>query len=152
MDVAITTSASKPAGRFRNAIFECGGAQIRAHYRRLATVVGIRGEIGAANVDRVGEYVRHFVGLESPLILDLSEVDSFAEAGMALLYTLDEDCRAAGVEWALVGGPAVVELMCEHDGEIASPNARSVHEALRNFADVIAQRRRLLLPLVKKSA
>lgn len=152
MTVAITSSASKRTSRCRNHIFECGGAQIRAHYRRLAAVVGIRGEIDAANIDRVSEYVRHFVGLESQLILDLSRVNSFAEAGMSLLYQLDEDCRAAAVEWALVAGPAIVELLGDHDGEVTASVARSVDEALRDFADVVARRRQLLLPLVKKTA
>lgn len=136
----------------RNHTFGCAGAQIRVHYRRLAIVVGVRGKIDAANVERVSEYARHFVRLESPLVLDLSGVNSFAEDAISLLYAFDEDCRVAGAEWTLVAGPTVAERLRDHDGEVTSPNARSVDGALRKFADVTARRRQLLLPLIKKSA
>ena len=44
MTATITTSA-----------FDCGRARIRSHFRHLATVVTIDGEIDAVNVDRVIE-------------------------------------------------------------------------------------------------
>ena len=65
--------------------FECGGAQIRAHCRHLATVVTIQGEIDAVNVDRIGQYLRRFLLGDSPVVLDMSEVSRFAVAGMSLL-------------------------------------------------------------------
>jgi len=117
--------------------FDCDGAQIRAHCRHLATVVTIRGEIDAVNVDRVSQYIRRFILESNPLVLDVSEVSHFAGAGISLVHRLDEDCRAAGVECTLVATDAV---------------AGSVHEALHYFADGIAARRQLLLPLVKKTA
>lgn len=152
MAITIATPACKRAPQHRDHTFECGGALIRAYYRRLATVVGIRGGINAANVDQVGEHVCHFVRLQSPLVLDLSGVSSFAAAGISLLYNLDETCRAAAVEWTLVPSLAVVESLREHGGEVTSPISRSVPDALRSFADVVAMRRRALLPLIKKSA
>lgn len=152
MTVTIATSAHERAARRGNHPFECGGALIRAYYRRLATVVGVRGGIDAANVDRVSEHVRRLICLQSPLVLDLSGVNSFAEEATSLLYEVEEDCRAAGVEWTLVAGPAVIESLREHGGEVTSPIAHSVPDALSTFADLTARRRRALLPLIKKTA
>ena len=139
-----------------NGALECGGAQIRAHCRHLATVVSVRGEIGAVNVDRVSEYVRRFVVGQHPVVFDMSEVSHFAGAGISLLCMLDEACRAAGVGWTLVASPAVIDLLgdgSERDGaEAAFPIARTVHEALRNLADAIVRRRQLVLPLIKQTA
>lgn len=131
---------------------DCGGAQIRAHYRHLATVVTIRGAIDAANVDQLGEQARRFVLAKEPLVLDLSGVDSFTAAGIWLLCVLDGDCRAAGVEWTLVESPAVNELLRDFDEEAKFPTAGSVGQALHHLADVINRRRELLLPLFQKTA
>lgn len=135
--------------RHGNGSVDCGGAQLRAHCRHLATVLTIRGEIDAVNVDRVSEHIRRFIVGKHPVVLDMSAVSQFGTAGISLLYSLDEDCRAAGVEWTLVASPAVIELL----GDVTVfPIARSVHEALRNLADAIVRRRQLVLPLIKKSA
>lgn len=137
-----------------NYIFDCGGAEIRAHCRHLATVVTIRGEIDAVNVDRVSEYLRRFVVTSNPVVLDISAVGDFAAAGISLLSMFDDECRAAGVEWTLVASPAVIDLLgegCEQD-EAMFPIARSAHEALRNLANAIVNRRQLVLPLIKKTA
>jgi anti-anti-sigma factor len=134
--------------------FDCGGAQIRAHYRHLATVVTVRGDIDAVNVDRIGEHLRRFITGSNPLVLDLSDVDNFAAAGISLLYDVDDHCRAAGVEWTLVASPAVVELLADGSagGESVFPVTRSVRVALQNLADAIVSRRQLVLPLIKKTA
>ena len=132
--------------------FDCGGAQVRAHCRHLATVVTIRGEIDAVNVDRVGEYIRRFILGSNPVVLDLSDVSYFAAAGIWLLHSLDEDCRAAAVEWNLVASPAILGLLGGGRDEGMFPITRSVHEALRNLADAIVSRRQLVLPLIKKTA
>lgn len=146
MTMAMTTRTGPGAGTL-----DCIGAQVRAHYRPLATVVSIRGEIDAVNVDQLGEHVRRFVLGDNPVVLDLSGVTHFSSAGIGLLCALDEECRAAGVEWMLVGNPAISALLGEPD-EAAFPLTTSVHEALRNLADAIAWRRQLVLPLVRKSA
>jgi len=137
--------------------FDCSGAQIRAHYRHLATVVTIRGEIDAVNVDRVGQYVRRFVLGNDPLVLDLTGVSDFSPAGISLLCLLDEDCWVAGVQWTLVASPAVLEVLgdgggSDQDDEPMFPVAPSVHDALRNLADAIVSRRQLVLPLIRKTA
>ncbi len=135
--------------RAGNCIMDCGGAQIRAHRRHLATVVTIRGEIDAVNVDRVSEYIRRFTLGENPVVLDMGDVNQFAVAGIWLLYTFDEDCRAAGMEWTLVASPAVTTLLGDGADGAGFPITRSVHEALRNLADAIVRRRQLVLPLIK---
>lgn len=134
--------------RFDNAAFGCGRAQIRAHYRHLATVVTITGLIDNVNVDAVTAYTQRFILAKDPLILDLGEVRISATDALTLLRTLAQDCRAAGVECMVVAPGAMAELAGDND----LPLAGSVHEALHYFADEIDARRRLLLPLIKKSA
>ena len=148
MTIAITKSPSRSAS---TGTFDYGGAQIRAHSRQLATVVTIRGEIDAVNVDRVSAYVRRFILQKAHVVVDMTAVSHFAPAGISLLHMLDEDCRADGVEWTLVASPAVIELSGDGDDAVF-PIARSVHTALRNLADAIVSRRQLVLPLIRKTA
>lgn len=136
----------------RKGAFDCGGAQIRAHFRHLATVITIRGELDAVNVDRVDEYIRRLILAENPLVLDVTGVNAFAPAGISLLYLVDEYSRAAGVEWTLVARPAVLALLTNDDGEAVFPVTHTVHEALRNLADAIVSRRQLVLPLIGQTA
>jgi anti-anti-sigma factor len=131
--------------------FELGGAQVRAHSRQLATVVTVRGEIDVLNVDLVRSYVRRFVLGTNPVVLDLSEMGHFAPVGVGFLCRIDDDCRAAGVEWKLVASPAVVELLGDQ-AQSMFPVTRSVHEALRNLGDAIVWRRQMLLSLIGKTA
>jgi len=160
MTIAITPSGSKSASNVtagqRNGTFDCSGAQIRAHCRHMATVVSIRGEIDTVNVDRVSEYIRRFILGKNPVVLDMSDASQFAPAAVALLRMFDESCRAAEVEWTLVASTAVIELLgdsCdEGDAEAMFPITRSVHEALHNLAEAIVSRRRLVLPLIRKTA
>lgn len=135
-----------------NCVFECDGAQVRAHYRHLATVVHIRGEISDANVDRVSHHIRRFTLGENPVVLDIADVSQFAEAGISLLYAFDADCRAAGVDWTLVASSAVTEGLEDTGHDASFPLMRSVPEALRDRADAIRIRRRMALPLVRKTS
>ncbi len=145
-------TVSRPDTNHPNPAVDCGGAQIRAHCHHLATVVTIRGAIDAVNIDRISEYARRFILTESPVVLDLSGVTSFAAIGISLLYVLDEDSRAAELEWTLIPSHAVTERLRGHGDEAMFPTARSVPHALRHFADVITTRRELLLPLIRKTA
>lgn len=137
--------------RREDSTFDCGGAQVRAHSRHLATVVTVRGEIDVVNVDLVRAYVRRFILGTNPVVLDLSEMRYFAPVGVGFLCRIDDDCRCAGVEWTLVASPAVIELLGDHAGAMF-PITRSVHEALRDLADAIARRRQIVLSLIKKTA
>ncbi|MGD1280989.1 STAS domain-containing protein [Mycobacterium seoulense] len=135
--------------REQNGIFHCGGARVRAHRRQLATVVSIRGEIDAFNAEQLGEHIRRFILGEDRVVLDMGDVSQFAEAGISLLETFDEDCRAAGVQWTLVASAAVTESLGVGGTELSG--ACSVHEALHEVADSIARRRRLALSLLRTS-
>lgn len=135
-----------------NCVFECAGAQVRAHYRHLATVVHIRGEIDDANVDRVSDHIQRFTLGENPLVLDVADVSQFAEAGISLLYAFDADCHEAGVEWTLVASSAVIEVLEDTGDDASFPLMRSVQEALRDRADAIQLRRRMALSLVRKTS
>lgn len=145
MTVAITTLVAKPT-------FDCGGAQLRAHCRPLATVVTISGEIDAGNLDLVSTHLRRFLLEPGPVVLDMSEVSHCTAAAVSLFHTMD----AAAVEWALVASPAIIELLGEAADDDASkalfPMTCSVHQALSNLADAIVRRRQQLLPLIKKTA
>lgn len=138
--------------RHDNCVFECDGAQVRAHYRHLATVVHIRGEIDDANVDRVSRHIRRFTLGENPVVLDVADVGQFAEAGISLLYAFDADCRAAGVDWTLVASSAVIAVLEDTGHDANFPLMRSVQEALRDRADAIRVRRMMALPLVRKTS
>lgn len=147
--MAIATAAARQG----NDVFQCSGAEIRAHCRHLATVVTIRGEIDAVNVDRASEYIRRFILASSPVVLDVSDVSRFAAAGISLLSAFDDECRAAGVEWTVVASPAVLELLDQGEQDDALfPVTHSVQEALRDLANAIVIRRQLVLPLIKKTA
>ncbi|MCV7428862.1 STAS domain-containing protein [Mycobacterium montefiorense] len=145
MTIAMTT-------RQGNGSIDCGGAEVRAHCRHLATVVTIRGEIDAVNVDRVRDCLRRFIVGDTPVVLDISDVSHFAGAGFSLLYTFDEDCRGAGMEWTLVARPDVTEQLVAADGDSAFLTAGSVPEAFGDLADAVVYRRRLALPLIRKTA
>lgn len=143
----MTTAITRPG----DSTVDCGGAQVRAHYRHLATVVTVQGEIDVINVDRVRAYVRRFLLGTDPVVLDLSEMGHFAPVGVGFLCRLDDDCRIAGVEWRLVPSPAVIELLGDEAGAMF-PITHTVHEALRNLADAITRRRQVMLSLIGKTA
>lgn len=144
------TVAGSRAGH-DNCMFDCDGAQVRAHHRHLATVVHIRGEIDEKNVDRISDHIARFTLGENPVVLDVADVNEFAEAGISLLYAFDADCRTAGVDWTLVASSAVTQVLDDTGHDESFPIMRSVHEALQDRADAIALRRRMALPFVRKT-
>lgn len=133
-----------------NCVFDCEGAQVRAHHRHLATVVHIRGEVNDVNVDRIRDHIARFTLGENPVVLDVADVSGFAETGISLLYAFDADCRSAGVDWTLVASSAVTQVL-DDTGHDSFPIMRTVHEALQDRADAIVLRRRMALPLVRKT-
>ena len=137
--------------RYGNPAFDCDGAQLHAHCRQLATVVSITGAVGPHNLERVTEYARRFVLGDKPFVLDLIGVDSVRGDCGALLDAVDERCRATGVEWALVACDEVVDALgLTYDDEVAI--ASSLPAALHHIADEIGARRRLLLPMLGRTA
>lgn len=134
---------------YGNPTFHCDGAGIRAHCRQLATVVTIAGHLDVINVERAARYIDRFILAEKPFVLDLSDIDSFTQEAISLLFTIDDLCSAAGVEWSLVASRTVEQTL--NDAGIEFDAAGSVPEALNHFADAMVARRQLL-PLLTKTA
>lgn len=151
MTFSSTKSASDVAFHYGNPAFDCEGVRMRARCRQLATVVTVSGDIKSENADRVSEYAKRFVLAEKPFILDLSGVNSFASAGIPMLYTLDDDCANTGVEWSLIASQQVLQVLRASGALDDFPIAGSVPEALHHFDEGIQARRRLL-PLLTKTA
>ncbi|ANE77995.1 anti-anti-sigma factor [Mycobacterium adipatum] len=137
------------AFRYGNPAVECDGAELRAQCRHLAMVVTVSGAIDDDNFDRLTQKVRRLVLAEKPFALDLSDVTYLSARGVSLLYALDDECDIAGVEWALIASPEVLDVLRLLDD--AFPITVSVPEALHHFAEGTLARRRLL-PLLHKTA
>ena len=134
---------------YGNPTFDCDGADIRAHCRQLATVVTIKGHLDDSNVDCASRYTRRFILAEKPFVLDLSDIASFTREAISLLFTVDDVCTAAGVEWSMVASRSVEQALRESGIEFTASG--SVPEALNHFADAMVARRQLL-PLLTKIA
>ncbi len=139
-------NASTLAGsvlRYGNPVFDCDGAWIRALSRQLANVVTVGGSISSDNLERITAYVRRFVNDEKPFVLDLSALDVVAAPASRLLEVVGEACEKAGVEWAMVAGGGLDQLL----GNTA-PVVDSVPEALDQFAEANMRRRSMMMPLL----
>jgi anti-anti-sigma factor len=138
--------------RLDRSTFVCGSAHVRAQCRHLATIVTIKGAIDGSNVGPLTDYASRFVLAQNNLVFDMSEVDFFSADGVVLLKMLAADCHAAGVECMLVPSNNVADALRDNRAETLLPIAGSVGEVLHYYADSIATRRQLLLPLIKKTA
>lgn len=138
--------------RYGNPAVDYDGAHIRAHFRHAATVVAVSGRIDSSNVDRVSECAMRFILADKPFVLDLSGVSFFAPQAFRLLSNIDDLCLTAGVEWAIVTSDAVSQRLRARSNEGLFPVVDSVAEAEHEFDDAILNRRRLLLPLLSKTA
>jgi anti-anti-sigma regulatory factor len=127
----------------------CEGALVRAYSRRLATVVSVSGEIGTGNEERLAARVSRHV-LDEAIVLDLGGLTAVSEQGRHLVERVQEVCRAAGVDFAVVAADDVAATMNLEDA--AYPVVRSVPDALRCFADFTGARRQVLLPLLGQTA
>ena len=152
MTASIATSSAVRKSRSTNPVFKCGGAEIRACSRHLATVVAIRGDVTAANLEAVTTQATRFLLPDTSFILDLSELESIAPQGAALLSAIDDACTVTDVDWALVTGPATTELFDAEMRDRMLPVVDSVADALRDFADARTAQRTVLLPLLQRSA
>lgn len=132
-----------------DAVF-CGAAEVAAQSRHLATLLTISGDVDATNVESLYERTGCFVLPDTGIVLDLSGVTSFAIDGVRLIARIDEACRRAGIDWALVASRAVADRLARTD--TLYPLAASVPEALHGFADRIVNRRTALLPFLIRSA
>jgi anti-anti-sigma regulatory factor len=152
MTDSIGTAAACVSPRHAHLPFDCAGAAVRAQCRSLGTVVTITGAVDSTNVDQVSEYTKRFVLPDKPFVLDLSNLDSFAAQAVRLIYRIEAVCTAAGLEWSVIPSQAVTTALLVTHEESSFPIFVSVHEALHYFADATSARRRMLLPLLTKTA
>lgn len=150
MTLAIHAVQSGTAPCYGNPAIPCGGAELTAQSRHLATLLTISGDVDGANVESLLARSRCLVFSDTGFVLDLSGVSSFAAEGTHLIARIDDACRAAGIEWALVASRAVADRLATTDA--LYPLAASVPDALHRFADRIFDRRNRLLPFLTKSA
>jgi anti-anti-sigma regulatory factor len=152
MTDSIGTAGACVSPRHAHLPFDCNGAAVRAQCRSLGTVVTITGAVDSTNVDQVSEYTKRFILPDKPFVLDLSNLDSFAAQAVRLIYRIEAVCTAAGLEWSVIPSQAVnTALLVTHE-ESSFPVFVSLHEALHYFADATSARRRMLLPLLTKTA
>jgi len=118
----------------------------------VGDVTFVTGAVDSTNVDQVSDYTKRFILPDKPFVLDLSTLDSFAEQAVRLLYRIDAVCTAALVEWSVVPSQAVNTALLVTQEESSFPVFVTVHEALHYFADATSARRRMLLPLLTKTA
>jgi hypothetical protein len=135
--------------RYGNPAVDFHGAHIRAHRRHGATVVTVGGRVDARNLDRVSEYVTRFVLADTPFVLDLGAVTTFTPRAVDLLDAVDAHCTATRVAWALVPGDVVASRL---GARADLPVVATVAEAEHQFDEAVLKRRRLLLPLLRKTA
>lgn len=135
---------------YGNPAIICGGAQIRVQCRHLATVVTISGVLDESNAEAAMTATRRFIIAEKPVVLDLTAVTSSPEDYLPLLESVDEACLAAGVQWLLVTSPVLAHQV--RIGDDGYPVATSVPEALQWLADDVFLRRRMLIPLLHRTA
>jgi anti-anti-sigma regulatory factor len=152
MTNSFDTAGSHVAPRHAHLPFDCNGAAVRAQCRSLGTVVTITGVVDATNVEQVSEYSKRFILPDKPFVLDLSGLNCFAAQGIQLLDRVDGVCTAAGLEWSVIPSYAVNTALLLAYEDTSFPIFGSVHEALHYFADATSARRRMLLPLLTKTA
>lgn len=89
----------------------------------------VRGEVDAANADRLTDQVRRCAARGEWLVLDFSAVTFMGTAGFAALQKI-QACAGNRVQWALVPGAAVSRLLRICDPESALPTTESITDAL----------------------
>lgn len=137
--------------RYGNPAADFGAAHLWAYERHGCVVVAASGRIDAHNLDDITAYAVRYIAPGAAFVLDLSRVTGFTAAAARLPHTVDSHCAAAGVDWALVPGEAVSQRMPERSTDLM-PMVDSVAHAEHHFDDALTARRRMLLPLLRRSA
>jgi anti-anti-sigma factor len=124
-------------------------AQFTTRLGSAATVITAHGELDAANAGQLTDYVERSSRHSQRLTLDLRGLEFFGTAGFSALHRINVACSAAGIQWALVPGPAVCRVLriCDPDGTL--PTSTSLVELLTE--DGLQPVRRGLLKLVPQS-
>lgn len=138
--------------RYGNPAHDFRGAHIWAQERHGCTVLTVSGRIDGANVDDILEWARPLSAGAPNLVLDLSSVTVCTPNCIRLLREIDALCAKRNGQWALVAGDAVRHRLRSRDGSLSVPLADSVAQAEHHFDDAVTARRRLVLPLLGRTA
>lgn len=138
--------------RYGNPAHDFAGVHLWTHERHGCTVLAVRGRIDGTNIDDIIGCARRVGATASHLILDLTGVTSCTPNGVRLLRDIDERCGQRGSQWVLVAGNPVLQRIRGRDGSLTVPLAESVAQAERRFDDAVSARRRMLLPLLGRTA
>jgi len=130
-------------------VTDCAGARLYVYARSLATVLRVDGEVDASNAERVTQEIRRFARLQSPLILDLSNLDFLGVDGFRALLAVNRERQEAGLHCSLVTGTATRLLMCIVKGH-GLAIVGSVPEALQLIDDAIRVRRQFVSGLARR--
>ena len=74
-------------------------------------LVSVRGDIDLCSADALRDFARDQCGESTDVLLDLSRVQFFGTAGLAVFTGLERATRGFGRAWALVGGRPVHRLL-----------------------------------------
>lgn len=138
--------------RYGNPAQEYVGARLWVHERHGCTVLAVSGHVDGTNVAEIINCARRAAAATATLVLDLSAVSACTPNAVRLLRAVDEDCAQRGGRWALVPSDAVLQRLRGRDGSLAVPLADSVAHAEHQFDAAVTARRRMLLPLLGRTA
>jgi anti-anti-sigma factor len=124
------------------------GIRLSTYVGHAATVVAAAGDVDASNIDRLTDSVGAALTAGRALVLDLSDLTFFGAQGIPALFTINEQCSRAGVDWAVVPSHAVRRLLRIGDRDNRLPTVGSVPEAMKRLTTPTLAR--LLLQLITK--
>lgn len=125
-------------------------ASVSLHSRGHATVIAVTGEIDASNADFLITVLRGFAAQKASLVLDLSDLVFFGAQGLRVLSDFDEQCRRAGIVWALVPPEMLRRMMQVIDIGQRLPVSNSADDAVKSLERPSTSSERSALPCVAK--
>jgi anti-anti-sigma factor len=139
-----------PNSTEKNRHIDTDGIRLTTYTERAALIVAAAGDVDAANIERLADFVRAALAEGRPLVLDLTELTFFGAQGIPALFAVSEQCSKAGVDWALVPSHAVRRLLRIGDRDNRLPTVESVLDAMKRLTTPKPARR--LLQLVTKTS
>ncbi|WP_083665987.1 STAS domain-containing protein [Mycobacterium sp. NS-7484] len=121
--------------RAEEAVKNAGARRAHGHvyftkqWGRTGALIRVIGDIDAANANQLVDQFHQAAWCEW-LVLDLTTVEFMGTAGLAALRAINARCAEGNVQWALVAGRAVSQLLavCGHDQTF--PTSESLTAAL----------------------
>lgn len=129
----------------QTAVIDCRGTRMSAHIDGRLTVLTIKGEVDAANIDTLTRHLRPLVPNGGALIVDLAGLEFLGGAGLRALIALNIECARTDTTWAVIAGHAVDRLLRVADRDGTLPAFGSATEALLHVRRTNPGRRSLQL-------